>query len=271
MLLVYYTFIIAAILQIIIYCFVFSRLAFYKPSTSSDHVPTESLPPVSVIICAKNEAQNLRKYLPKILNQSYPDFEVIVVNDNSSDDTAIVLETFASLHEHLRIINTKEFSRDMAGKKFALTKGIEVAKYEHLLCTDADCYPASQGWITHMAKKFTQKRQIILGFGPYLPHSGFLNKIIQYETLMTALQYLSLSLIYMPYMGVGRNLAYHKSLFTRNKGFQNHKDIPSGDDDLFISEVATPQNTTLSITPETFCYSEPPFTWQEWFAQKKGT
>ncbi|MGB0930518.1 MAG: glycosyltransferase, partial [Chitinophagales bacterium] len=264
-----------AILQILIYIGIFSRLAFYKdkaPSSPQSPKNTSFSPqslPISVVICARNEAENLKKYLPLILNQNYPQFEVIVVNDSSIDDTQIILETFAEKYSCLKTINTAGLKRDMAGKKFALTKGIEATQYEHLVFTDADCYPASQDWIAEMVKKFTKKRQIILGFGPYVCHRGCLNKIIQYETLMTALQYLSLSLMGLSYMGVGRNLAYHKSLFLENKGFENHKDTPSGDDDLFINEVATSQNTTLTIAPKTFCYSEPPLGWQTWFAQKK--
>ncbi len=265
-------FVLAAILQILIYLGIFSRLAFYKTPSSLQNQnassPSNSLP-ISVVICARNEAENLQKYLPSILQQNYPEFEVIVVNDASTDDTQTILETFTKTYSHLKTINTESLTRNMAGKKFALTKGIEVSKYEHLLFTDADCYPASQDWITEMAKNFTKKRQIVLGFGPYICHEGCLNKIIQYETLTTALQYLSLSLLGLPYMGVGRNLAYHKSLFIENKGFESHKHIPSGDDDLFISEVATPQNTTINITPKTFCYSEPPLDWHSWIAQKR--
>ncbi|MEZ4886060.1 MAG: glycosyltransferase [Chitinophagales bacterium] len=264
-------FILAAILQILIYLGIFSRLAFYKPTFSPSRNPSfaENNLPISVVICARNEAENLQKYLPLILQQKYPEFEVIVVNDASTDDTQTILEAFEKKYSHLKTIQTVGLKKNMAGKKFALTKGIEASKNEHLLFTDADCYPASQDWIAGMVKNFTEKRQIILGFGPYAYHQGYLNKIIQYETLMTALQYLSLSLMGMPYMGVGRNLAYHKSLFTENQGFQNHKNILSGDDDLFINEVATPQNTTIHIDPKTFCYSEPPLDWRRWFAQKR--
>lgn len=265
-------FAIAAILQILIYLGIFSRLAFYKTPSALQNQNASSISnslPISVVICARNEAENLKKYLPLILQQNYLQFEVIVVNDSSIDDTQIILETFAEKYSCLKTINTTGLERTMAGKKFALSKGIEAAQYEHLVFTDADCYPASQDWIAGLAENFTKKRQIILGYGPYLYHRGSLNKIIQYETLMTALQYLSLSLMGLPYMGVGRNLAYHKSLYIDNKGFENHKDTPSGDDDLFINEVATPQNTTLTIAPETFCYSEPPLDWQAWFAQKR--
>lgn len=270
MLLFYYIFIFAAIVQIFTYLFVFSRLAFYKSPPIGDWEATlEQEVPISVVICARNEAQNLQKYLPSILQQNYPIFEVIVVNDASTDATAEVLVRFSKQYPHLHIVHTEGLVRNMAGKKFALTKGIEATHYDHLLFTDADCEPASQGWIQEMAKNFTKKRQIVLGYGPYRDHKGCLNKIIQYETLMTALQYLSLGIMGMPYMGVGRNMAYHKSLFISNKGFQNHKNTPSGDDDLFINEVAHAHNTAVNISPETFCYSEPPLNWKAWFFQKK--
>ena len=269
MFLVYSLFVIAAILQISIYIGIFGRLAFYEePNSTKNNKNAVSLP-ISVVICARNEAKNLQKNLPHILHQTYPEFEVIVVNDASTDKTAEVLEIFAKVYGNLRIINTLGLSRDMAGKKFALTKGIEAAKNEHLLFTDADCCPTSQDWIAGMVKNITKKRQIILGFGPYIARRGFLNKIIQYETLMTALQYLSLALVGKPYMGVGRNLAYHKSLFFKANGFQKHKKTLSGDDDLFINEVATPHNTLINISPNTFCYSEPPLEWRAWFAQKR--
>ena len=161
MLVIYSLFIIAVLLQLLIYLGIFSRLAFYKVPPPSKNVPPPSNNlPISVVICARNEAENLRKYLPSILEQNYPHFEVVVVNDASTDDTQIVLETFAEKYSCLKIISTAGLKRDMAGKKFALTKGIEVTQYDYLLFTDADCFPASQDWIAEMVKKFTKKRHI---------------------------------------------------------------------------------------------------------------
>ncbi|MEX8546168.1 MAG: glycosyltransferase [Mucilaginibacter sp.] len=223
---------------------------------NSNSSPSNQILPVSVIICARNEAQNLQENLPLILAQNYADFEVIVVNDCSVDDSAHVLDQFKNSYKNLKVVTVTEHKRFKTGKKFALTMGIKAAKNEYLLLTDADCKPASDQWIELMQAGFSQEKEIVLGYSPYRKTGGFLNTFIRFETVKTAISYLSAALHNKPYMGVGRNLAYTKTLFFRSKGFAAHLHLLSGDDDLFINQNATAINTAIQISPEAQTFSE---------------
>lgn len=241
------------------------RLAGYQP--------VEALPevniPVSVIISARNEARNLTENLPYILQQKYPDFEVVVINDCSTDNSEDILKDIQREFSHLKIVTITEHERYKTGKKFALTLGIKAAKNEHLLFTDADCKPASLNWITRMAARFSPSVQIVLGYSPYNRTRNYLNPFIRFETLKTGINYLSAALNGGAYMGIGRNLAYTKSLFFGAKGFASHMQIISGDDDLFVNQTATSQNTAIEIHPDTFIYTDAKTTFGSWFRQKK--
>ncbi|MCO6499520.1 MAG: glycosyltransferase [Vicingus serpentipes] len=256
-------FLVAFLVQLFFYLGVFLRLALHKNTENAG-----VFAPVSVIICAKNERENLLEYLPQYLSQNYPKYEVIVVNDNSVDDTADVLKAFALQHKHLKIVTVPDSDRFFGSKKFALTLGIKAAQYEHVLLTDADCKPSSSDWVKCMSN-YTGNNTIILGVGNYEKQDGLLNRLIRFETFYTALQYLSFALIKFPYMGVGRNLAYHKELFFNNKGFASHQHILSGDDDLFINEVATKTNTQIVIDESAHTISQPKTDYKLWIRQKK--
>ena len=237
------------------------------------YVPQKELPvvrlPISVIISARNEAKNLRENLPAILQQDYPYYEVIVVNDCSYDSSEVVLTELQEIYRHLRIVTITEHDRFKTGKKFALTLGIKAAKNEYLLFTDADCKPASVNWITRMAANFAIPAQIIIGYSPYKRTRNILNPFIRFETIKTAINYLSAALNNNAYMGVGRNLAYTKTLFFDTKGFAAHMHVLSGDDDLFVNKNATPYNTVIEMHPETFTHTDAKTSISGWFRQKK--
>jgi glycosyltransferase involved in cell wall biosynthesis len=261
----FYTFCLITLIQLFYYLFYFSRLAFYKPRKKDSSLQH----PVSVIVCARDEAANLAKNLPLILQQHYKStHEIIVVNDNSHDDSKYVLEYLAKPFKQLRAVELVQEAKLIPGKKFPLSMGIKEARHEIVLLTDADCYPSSVNWVEKMQDGFYNGAEIVLGYGAYEKKTGFLNKLIRFETFHTALQYLSYALAGNPYMGVGRNLSYKKDLFFRNKGFSSHNHIPGGDDDLFINKVATRHNTAIVIDKETFTYSEPKESWGEWVRQK---
>jgi glycosyltransferase involved in cell wall biosynthesis len=260
-----FIFIIIVFIQLIYYWFIFGSLAFYKKKET----PDAKLLPVSVIICARNESVNLRKYLPLILEQDYPEFEVVVVDDNSNDETFFLLKDFLAKYPHLKVVKKEESVNFFKGKKFALALGIKSAKYDLILLTDADCYPRSNLWLRKMQQQFTPNKEIVLGYSPYEKRKGFLNMLIRYDTMMTAINYLSFALIKVPYMGVGRNLAYTKSLFYKNKGFTSHYKIQSGDDDLFINQCSTKTNTSIQIHPDSHTVSFPKTSFKQWFFQKK--
>ena len=252
--------------QLFYYWFFFARLVFYKKKDTEELNHTN---PVSIIICARDESQNLLKNLPSILAQNYATtHELIVVNDNSFDDTGYILTEFQKTYKHINVITLNEQAKFVQGKKFPLSIGIKAAKYELLVLTDADCTPATNEWLQSMQAQFAPHIDIVLGYGAYKKRKGLLNKWIRFETFHTALQYLSYSLAKVPYMGVGRNLAYKKTAFTNAKGFTSHNHIPSGDDDLFVNAAATSTNCTININPNSFTYSTPKSTWSSWIKQK---
>lgn len=252
-----------AFVQLFWMLFFYARISFHKEKK------VDSInPPVSIIIVARNEEDNLFEYLPSILEQDYHEYEVIVVNHQSTDNTEYILKAFRESSPHLRIVNLERDRHLTYGKKLPLTIGIKGAKYNHLLLTDADCKPTSDQWLKNMAGKFTEKKEIVLGYGPHRKLPGFLNRVIRLDTSFIALNYLSFAKAGIPYMGVGRNLAYTQELFMNNSGFKSHYSIQSGDDDLFIQEVAKNRNYTISLDPSTFCYSDAKETWEDWYTQK---
>lgn len=237
-------------------------------SFDSDERNDDISHPVSVIICARNEENNLKENLSSVLEQDYPDFEVVVVNDCSNDDSKYVLEDFAKRYPRLKVVTISEHERFKHGKKFAVTLGIKAAQNEHLLFTDADCRPASENWLKRMQQHFSDGKEIVLGYSPYQRTKGFLNMLIRFETFYTALNYFSFALTGKPYMGVGRNLAYTRSLFFSGKGFASHMHIMSGDDDLFVNQHANSGNTAIEIHPEAQVWSEPKRTFSSLITQK---
>ncbi len=246
------------------YLVIFGRLALYKTSNKAA-VP---LPPLSVVICARNEESNLRKNLPAILQQHYSaDFEVIVVDDHSNDGTFDVLRELQLKYAHLkprRFLADKKYG----GKKEALAFGIGLSQYDHLVFTDADCQPQDNLWLSRMASQFSEKK-LVLGYGGHYRKVGWVNKLVRWETLQVAAQYMSLALWGKPYMGVGRNLAYHKQLFAEANGFESHKHLRSGDDDLFVSQVGQAGNTAICVDESSFTWSEGPSGFAQWWLQKR--
>jgi cellulose synthase/poly-beta-1,6-N-acetylglucosamine synthase-like glycosyltransferase len=225
--------------------------------------------PVSVIICARNEAENLEKFLPLVLEQDYPDYEVIVVNDCSEDNSYDVLATFLKKYPHLKISTVNKDPKFSHNKKFAQFIGIKAAKNEILLFTDADCKPESNKWLEQMTSHFEEEVDFVLGYGGYLSEKGFLNKYIRSDSMMIAIQYLGMAIRGIPYMGVGRNLAYRRSVFFRNKGFGAHNHIASGDDDLLVNALGNRENTRVEFRHETHTRSVPSSTVSDWLIQKK--
>jgi cellulose synthase/poly-beta-1,6-N-acetylglucosamine synthase-like glycosyltransferase len=224
---------------------------------------------MSIIIAARNEEKNLMEHIPLIMDQDHTEFEVIVVNDSSWDDTEAILKALHIQFPNMHIINLDEEKQNMQGKKFALTLGIKAAKYDTILLTDADCMPLDNSWITRMTSDLEDPKQLVIGFSPYKKYPGWLNKIIRFDTMIIGLQYLSQAKLGTPYMGVGRNLAYNRALFFSVGGFKSHYSIASGDDDLFVNQVGNKRNTAVQFVPESQTSSEPKKSWKEWFTQKR--
>jgi glycosyltransferase involved in cell wall biosynthesis len=207
--------------------------------------------------------------LPSILEQDYPDFEVIVVNDCSEDNSYIILGEFLAKYPHLRISTVNKDPKFTHNKKFAQFIGIKAAKNEILLFTDADCRPESDKWLEIITSHFDEKISFVLGYGGYNKEEGLLNKYIRYDSFTIALQYLGMAIRRLPYMGVGRNLAYKRSVFFSNKGFGSHNHVVSGDDDLLVNTIANGENTAVEFSTESHTRSIPCTEVNKWIIQKK--
>ena len=269
--------------------FFFIKITFHSNNISSDKGVISSFNDknvgLSIIICAKNELENLKKNLPNIIDQnelsivfndSHFNFksEIIVVNDQSTDDSLNYLQTLEKQHDCLKIVNIDRSVNHSEGKKFALTLGIKTAKFDYLLMTDADCFPKSQNWSNIIFKALLSNNNdldVILGYSPYRKQKGILNKLIRFDIFVVAQNYLSYALRNLTYMGVGRNLAYKKKIFFDNKGFASHIHIPSGDDDLFIQEVSSDKNIKIGVefSRDTHMVSEVTNNWKDWIYQKR--
>ena len=232
----------------------------------------ESLAPVSVILCAHNEAYNLSQYLQALLTQDYPEYEVIVVDDGSEDETRAEIERYLVHDPRLHMTFVPYGARVGSTKKLALTLAAKAAQYDYLLLTDADCVPESRFWIREMMKGFAEgqgTKDIVLGFSPYFAEKGYVNSLVRYDTLFNGLHYLGAAICGHPYMGVGRNLAYRKSLFFESGGFTKLMNNVAGDDDLFVNHVATKTNTAVVLSRESYTWSISKKTMKNWLQQKR--
>lgn len=261
----FYTFLGVTIIQLCFYLAVYSRFAFGKSNK-----PSVKNIGVSVLVCAKNEAENLKQFIPELIQQEYSKFEIVLINDGSTDDSLDIMQRFESEFEQVKVVDVKPNDAFWGNKKYPLTLGIKSSTYDFLLFTDADCRPLSSNWIKEMSRHFSNEHSIVLGYGAYKKVKGsLLNMLIRFETVFTAIQYFSYAMMRFPYMGVGRNLAYRKELFFETSGFTRHMQVQSGDDDIFVNDVANATNTAYSFERESFTESMPQTKMSDWIRQKK--
>lgn len=254
------------LLQLYYVVFVHYKLARHTDKKSSP----KTKHPVSVIIYARNQAQSLVANLPDFLDQDYPHFEIIVVNDCSWDDTEELLRDFASRYYRLKVVTVPNHDRFRKNKKFAITMGIKAAKNEILIFSEANCRPNSKKWIKEIHAGFTGNTELVLGHSFYQKSPGFFNSFIRYEGFINALNYLSTALNGNAYRGTGRNMAYLKSVFFSGKGFASHMHLPFGDDDLFINQHANNQNTAISIKAPSQVYTVTKISFKQYFIDQSS-
>ncbi len=261
-----YSFFIVSGIQLCYFMFLYARLLFHKDPLLKNVI---DLPPVSVVVCARSEAKNIMELVPILFDQDYPNFEILIVNDRSWDDSKEILEALKIKYPTLRFIDIEENERHhFSGKKMAITLGIKGATYENIVFTDADCRPLSNSWLKHIVSGYTNGKSIILGYSPYKKRKGLLNKFIRFDTYAIAMNYFSLAKIGSPYMGVGRNMSYTKTQHFLKGGFKSHYHIASGDDDLFVNQNSTKQNTNIVLHPNSHVESFPKLTYDDWKRQK---
>lgn len=261
------TFVFAGIVlvQILYYCFLFFRFSFYKRKER----PNTHQYPISIVIAAKDQAHQLINLIPKLLEQNYPTFELVIISDNSNDETAHLIKEFKQTHENIKFTNLDSAVTTIKGRKFPISIGIKTATYDHILFTEPDCIPSSKEWLANMARNFQQKKEIIVGYSTYENKKGLFNSLIHYDQLHNAMLYFSCILAKIPYMGNGKNMAYSREVFYRRKGFAGLSHIQLGEDDLFINRAATPNNCAIEISPNSHIISSVPSKFKNWFLTKR--
>lgn len=243
------------IIQLIYFLALYSQLirnrkASIKGKTSYD----ESYPPLSIIISADDATEKLAKQLPLLLEQDYPQYEVIVINDStdSSEDesTDELLENLKTQYNHLYFSFTPKTARYISRKKLSLTLGVKASHYEWIVFTEPGYCPTSNQWLKNMARNFTLSTDIVLGYGNFKEVNNWKNKKMIYDSSFDAIRYLSLAISKKPYKGYGKNLAYRKELFYQLKGYSSHLNLLRGEDDLFINQTVSSTNTRVELSPE---------------------
>ncbi len=255
-----------ALIQLYYYFRYYRRAAYFNNNKGDNDTDK---PPLSVIICARDEALNLQEFLPLVLKQDYPSFEVVVVNDCSEDETEFILDKMVKEYPNLRVSKIQKDLHFSHCKKLPLLIGIKAAANDMLVFIDADCKPVSDKWLSSIAAGYNSGAAIVLGYGGYLPEKGLLNKYIRYETMFIGMQYMGMAIADKPYMGVGRNLAYRRSFFFEKGGFGPFNHIQSGDDDLFVNRTATSSNTYAMLAPGSATSSVPAHRIDAWVRQKQ--
>lgn len=262
---VFWIFIYAAGVHLLFNLLVLIALAFYK-------VPSKkgaSKEGVSVIVCAKNEAKNLKKLIPQLLAQKYEKYEIILVDDKSTDETYDYAINLDHKVENFRLVRIDSTPDHINNKKYAIILGVRAANYDQLLFTDADCLATGENWISEMSRGyFSDKKQFVIGYSQYKKGKGLLNIFIRYETLLTALNYIGIGLLGNPYMAVGRNIGYRKSLFLEKNGFGKFQNVVGGDDDLFVNQYARRRSTSFVLSRNATIFSNPKTKLSDFIIQK---
>ena len=259
---------ITLIIQLLYHWGFFSKVAFYKnkrpPKYDSD------LEPVSIVLCARDAYEYLVDLIPALLKQDYPDFEIVVVNDCSDDETEEYLKDLERQEPRIKPVQLKQHLNFFNGKKFPLSMGIKSAQNDLIVLTDCNSIPTNDQWLRSVVNCYGKNTEVVIGYSPFNQKKGFLNKLIRFDAIQNALLYLSAALNGHPYMGIGNNLSYRKELFYRNKGFISHYTTSVGDDDLFVSQVATQKNTEVLIDPDNAILTRPPQSFHQWKRQKSA-
>lgn len=257
------------LIQLLYYFCLYNRIHIRSRAVKrSDIHFSQELPPLSVIIYAREEVENLRRNLTVVLEQDYPQFEVIVINDGNTDESEDYLTLQGEKYPNLYHSFVPSSSRYISRKKLAITLGIKASKYDWLVFTEANCLPESNQWLRTMARNFTSRAQIVLGYSGYERGKGWLHKRVSFDNLFTSMRYLGYALAGKPYMGIGRNMAYRKELFYSQKGFSAHLNLQRGDDDLFINKTATSENTRVETDANAVVRVQPVFHAKDWREEK---
>ena len=252
----------------------FFRLGRYKgPSRKKNSPSPAKLPPVSVVLAAQNDGDWLRQNLVYLLEQDYPDFEVVVVDYLSTDETQYILRLLAQNYSRLKVVTLTNNANGYQGLKYPFSIGIKTAQNDILLLAEPECIPMDTtqfNWIRSMVSGYVHDHiDIVLGYCGISYKPSLFNWLQQYDNLLYSVEYLGSAILRAPFTGNGRNLSYRRSLFLKNDGFIYHYNIPDGADDMFVNQNARPRNTAVVLSPESFTLVQPQPTLRQWHLYRR--
>ena len=252
----------------------FFRLGRYKgPSRKKNSPSPAKLPPVSVVLAAQNDGDWLRQNLVYLLEQDYPDFEVVVVDYLSTDETQYILRLLAQNYSRLKVVTLTNNANGYQGLKYPFSIGIKTAQNDILLLAEPECIPMDTtqfNWIRSMVSGYVHDHiDIVLGYCGIAYKPSLFNWLQQYDNLLYSVEYLGSAILRAPFTGNGRNLSYRRTLFLKNDGFIYHYNIPDGADDMFVNQNARPRNTAVVISPESFTLVQPQPTLCQWHLYRR--
>ncbi|CAM1358629.1 Glycosyl transferase family 2 [Tenacibaculum sediminilitoris] len=264
----FYTFVVVTAIQVLYYLF-FLTFAYGQNKIK---INTDVNIPVSVIVYVKNNADVLIDSIQNLTKQKYSSFEIVLVNNASSDNSLDIIETLQKKHSNIKVVNVENTEAFWGNKKYALTLGVKAATHEHLLFTEINSKALSKNWIHEIASNFSQENTIVIGYQKLKrKKNSFSNLLIRFNHLLRTIQSLSFVKFRNPYNATNHNFAYTKSVFFKVNGYINHLNTFIGEADLFLKDAATTNNTTYSIKLDSFVVSNKHLSFKEWFYSQKQT
>lgn len=223
---------------------------------------------ISILIAARNEAQNIETVIRDIFNQSYASelFELIVIDDHSEDETLSIAESLKVEFQNLKVLS----NTNGEGKKAALVTGIQEAKFETIATVDADCRVPSE-WLITMTSHWQQGQTKML-LGPIVLEAEPL--ILQQAQAMENLAIMGLTGGFgshqKPIMANGANLFFDKKYFEEIGGYASSEN-PSGDDVFTMLQFSEkwPESVRFVKHYESAVLTRPEPTFSNFWQQRK--
>lgn len=242
-------FLAVVLLQLVYYFYILGSFSFAKNKKKQPVASSK----ISVLCCFKNNLEDAKKLIPLLLNQKNVAFELVLIDNNSTDDDASInyFEQIEKENANVKLVKVENNEAFWGNKKYALTLGIKAASHEKIAFIEPNYEPASENWLTLLNNTITPEKQIVLGYTAIKKKKNNLkNKIIRFENLLYHMQMFGYVQRKKPTFASNTNLAYTKKTYFDNQGFMNHMKIRLGEADLFVNEAGTKTNTTYTIDAE---------------------
>ncbi|MDR3366019.1 MAG: glycosyltransferase [Prevotellaceae bacterium] len=258
-------FVLCTLVQLYYYLIHFGRVVRFRSKSGKEKGVQ---PPVSIVICSKNEQHNLKKNLPLFLRQDYPHFEVVVVNDGSTDESEMLLYELKQEYTNLQITTIEQDRKFVHDRKLAITVGIKAARYDAIIFTEPDCTPNSDKWLSAMQHAFGKGGEVVISYCRSTSRRGIAGKIMRSDSVFSALFSLCAAIKGKPYRGSIKNMGLSQALFFRNKGFASYSAYPRSEETVFLCRNANRKNTRVTLAHDAILASSQKLTFGQWFQQK---